>query len=226
MLTLFQITGSASFAARCALEELGVPYETVDVEPRHRDGPPEFLAASPTRRVPALRDGDATLHETGAVLLHLADRFPEADLGAPPDRPAERAALLRWLFWLADTLHPAWHAVSAPQLLTSDPHATAGVAARGREAITRHGALLEDALADGRPHLLGARYTVADTYLYMLTGWGSYADGVELGGAAVAAHFARVGARPAIRRARELDDLDERLQRHHPELRAGRPIRP
>ena len=37
-------------------------------------------------------------------------------------------------------------------------------------------------------------------------------------------HFAHVGARPAIARARELDDLDERLLRHHPELRAGRPI--
>jgi hypothetical protein len=33
-----------------------------------------------------------------------------------------------------------------------------------------------------------------------------------------------VGARPAIARARELDDLDERLLRHHPELRGGKRV--
>ena len=40
----------------------------------------------------------------------------------------------------------------------------------------------------------------------------------------LAAHCERVGARPAIARARELDGLDERLLRYHPELRAGVPI--
>jgi len=59
----------------------------------------------------------------------------------------------------------------------------------------------------------------------MLTGWQSYnPDGTLLGGACVQAHYARVGARPAIARTRALDDLDERLQRHDPELRGGRPI--
>ena len=45
-----------------------------------------------------------------------------------------------------------------------------------------------------------------------------------IGGDAVQQHYARVGERPAIARARELDDLDERLLRHHPELRGGRPM--
>ena len=48
----------------------------------------------------------------------------------------------------------------------------------------------------------------------MLKGWESYSGGHILGGEAVADHYAR---------ARELDDLDERLLRHHPELRAGVP---
>ena len=37
MLRLFQITGSASFAARAALEEAGAEYEAVNVHPRRRD---------------------------------------------------------------------------------------------------------------------------------------------------------------------------------------------
>jgi hypothetical protein len=61
-------------------------------------------------------------------------------------------------------------------------------------------------------------------YLYMLVGWQFYKPGLKLGGDAVAAHFERVGARPAIARARELDDLDARLIRYHPELRAGKPV--
>ena len=60
--------------------------------------------------------------------------------------------------------------------------------------------------------------------VYMLKGWESYMDGYVLGGEALAAHYARVGARPAIVRTRELDDLDVRLLRYHPELRAGKPI--
>ena len=47
--------------------------------------------------------------------------------------------------------------------------------------------------------------------------------GYQVGGERVRAHYARVGARPAVAHSRELDDLDERQLRHHPELRAGRP---
>jgi hypothetical protein len=48
--------------------------------------------------------------------------------------------------------------------------------------------------------------------------------GLVVGGAALQAHYARVGARPAIARARALDDLDKRQLRHHPELRGGKPV--
>ena len=76
MIELFQITGSASFAARLALEEAGAEYETVDIHPRRRDEPASFAEVNPLKRVPALREGDVAVYETGAVLLYLADRFP------------------------------------------------------------------------------------------------------------------------------------------------------
>ena len=58
----------------------------------------------------------------------------------------------------------------------------------------------------------------------MLIGWRSFYGAHLLRAAPVEAYFRRVGARPAVARARELDDLDDELQRHHPELRAGMPI--
>jgi glutathione S-transferase len=222
VLELFQITGSCSFAARAAIEEAGVDYTTVDVHPRRRDEIPDFAVVNPLRGVPALRDGDELVYETGAVLLYLVERLPGRGLGPLPGEP-ERGALLRWVTWLSDTLHGAYQPVDAPRFLSDDPAGHEGIRERGRERLAAYGAYLEGELA-GRVWCLGDEFSVADIYLYMLKGWESYSDGVTLGGEALAAHYERVGARPAIARTRELDDLDERLQRYHPELRAGKPF--
>jgi glutathione S-transferase len=218
---LFQITGSTSFAVRAALEEAGEPYATVDVHPRRRDEARGLAAVNPLRRVPALRDGDVCVYETGAVLLYLVERLPGRGLGPAPGEPG-RAELLRWILWLSNTLHHAYVPMDAPRFLTDDPAGYDGIGRKGREQLAGYGRHLERELT-GRTWCLGETYSVADLYLYMLKGWESYGDST-LGGAALEAHFRRVGARPAVARTRELDDLDERLQRHHPELRAGRPI--
>lgn len=221
MIEFFQITGSASFAARMALEEAGAGYEAVNIHPRRRDEPASFAEVNPLKRVPALREGDVTVYETGAVLLYLADRFPA--LGPAAGTPG-RAPLYRWILWLADTLHPAWWPLLKSPSAQPEPPAEAAIRARGREQMDAHGAYLERELADG-PWCLGETFSVADLYLYMLTGWASYVrDGYELGGRRVREHYGRVGERPAVVRSRELDDLDERQLRYHPELRAGQPI--
>lgn len=222
MLELFQITGSCSFAARAALEEAGVEYATVDIHPRRRDELPDFAVVNPLQRVPCLRDGDVHVYETGAVLLYLVERLAHNGLGPLPGE-AGRGELLRWVSWLANTLHGAYSPVNVPQYLSVDPAAHEGIRRRGREKLDEHGAYVERQLT-GREWCVGEAFSVADIYLYMLKGWESYTDGYTLGGEALAAHYARVGARPAIARTRELDDLDARLIRYHPELRAGKPI--
>jgi len=210
MIEFFQITGSTSFAVRCALEEIGVEYTAIDIAPRDREDPPEFAKLNPHRSVPALRDGNAEVYETGA----------EARLAPPLGDPA-RGSYLRWVVWLADTFRPLWERIMAPFFFTTESEP--GVRAKGFEDLERVGAFLERELA-GRTWCLGEQYTVADVYLYMLVGWQHYKPGLVLGGDAVQSHYARIGARPAIARARELDDLDERLLRHHPELRGGVPV--
>ena len=220
MIEFFQITGSSSFAVRCALEEIGVEYAVTDITPFDRSQPPEFAQLNPWRSVPALRDGEAEVYEIGACLLYLAERFPEAELAPPVGDPA-RGAYLRWLVWLADAFRPLWERIMAPRFFTTESEP--GVRAKGLEDLEGVGAFLETEL-EGRAWCLGERYSVADIYLYMLVGWQHYKPGLVVGGAAVQAHYARVGARPAIARARALDDLDERQLRHHPELRGGKPV--
>jgi glutathione S-transferase len=222
VLELFQITGSCSFAARAALEEAGAEYVTIDVHPRRRDETPDLAALNPLQRVPVLRDGSVHVYETGAVLLYLVERLAGLGLGPLPGERG-RGELLRWVLWLADTLHAAYHPLDAPRFLTDDPAGHPGIERRGRARLDAHGAYLESELA-GRQWCLGDTYSVADIYLYMLKGWESYTGDYVLGGDALTDHYGRVGARTAIVRTRALDGLDERLLRYQPELRAGRPL--
>jgi glutathione S-transferase len=220
MIEFFQITGSSSFAVRCALEEIGAEYRPIDIAPRARSEPPEFGAVNPWLSVPALHDGQAEAYEIGACLLYLAERFPDAGLAPELGDPA-RGSYLRWLVWLADAFRPLWERIMAPFFFTTESQP--GVRAKGLDDLARLGAFLEAEL-EGRSWCVGERYSVADIYLYMLVGWQHYKPGLVVGGDAVQAHYARVGARPAIARARQLDDLDERLLRHHPELRGGKRV--
>ena len=219
MLELFQITGSCSFAARAALEEAGVEYATIDVHPRRRDEAPGFAAVNPLKRVPALRDAEVCVYETGAVLLYLVERLPGHGLGPLPGEPG-RGELMRWLTWLADTLHGAYVPVDSQGFLTDDPLGHDGIRRRGVEKLEIYGAYLESQVAASE-WCLGDQFSVADIYLYMLKGWENYSEGNVLGGRALSAHFERVGARPAIVRTREFDDLDERLIRFNPGMRGG-----
>lgn len=222
MITLFQITGSSSFAARAALECADAPYEVVNVHPQRRDEAPGFADANPLKRVPAIREGEVRLSETGAILMWIADRFPDAGLAPAIGDPA-RADHYRWIVWCANSLHVGWWPVMVPRAYTPEEAAWPAMEAQGREAMARHGAHLEQWL-QSHEWLAGDRPGVSDIYAYMLVGWGSYYDDLPLGGDAVAAHHQRVGALPGVVRARELDDLDERLMRYHPDLRGGQPL--
>jgi glutathione S-transferase len=57
-------------------------------------------------KVPALRDGDATIAEAAAICAYVAERHPEARL-APPLGDPRRAKYLQWLFFGPSCIEPA-----------------------------------------------------------------------------------------------------------------------
>ena len=101
------------------LEEIGCPYrmEVLAFGPEMKT--PAYLAINPMGKVPAIKQGDTVVTETGAILSYLADRFPEARL-APP--PAQRGAYYRWLFFVAGCCEPARWATSRPAGIPTRPN--------------------------------------------------------------------------------------------------------
>jgi glutathione S-transferase len=77
---------------RWALEEAGLPYRVASVPFRGRN--PEHFAHQPFGQVPWLTDGELSIFETGAILLHVAERsgaLLKLD-------PKERSDVLEWTF--------------------------------------------------------------------------------------------------------------------------------
>ena len=97
--TLYGSQGSRSPLCNWYMHECGVDFEMA--APRDPSNP------HPMGQVPALRDGDVALFESGAILAYLADAYGGADT------PAERADITKWLVFANATLDPVLFKVSA-----------------------------------------------------------------------------------------------------------------
>jgi glutathione S-transferase len=83
-----------------ALEELALPYEYVELDPKkqaHRS--PEMLALNPHGKVPTLTDGELRLFESGAMLLYLGNRYGAAKGLWPAPKGQEHADAVCWTVW-------------------------------------------------------------------------------------------------------------------------------
>ena len=86
---------------RWALEEAGLPYRVESTPFRERG--PEHLAHQPFGQVPWLTDGDLSIFESGAILLHIGE-LSEALLPADPRR---RSEAVEWLFAALNSVEAA-----------------------------------------------------------------------------------------------------------------------
>jgi glutathione S-transferase len=153
MMQLYWSPRSRSFTALWLMEETGQPYERVltDISTgAQRD--PEYLAINPMGKVPALRDGEATLAEAAAICAYVAERYPEAKL-APPLGDPLRAKYLYWLFFSPGCIEAAMVQVATKIEMNS--------VAAGWGDSRRVFDVLDAALTKGpcaRRELLGGRY--------------------------------------------------------------------
>jgi glutathione S-transferase len=87
--------------ARWALEEAGIPYKTRLLEQGDQDKP-DYRALQPFGQVPILQDGDFTLFESGAIVLHIGER---SETLLPKD-PLARARATQWLIAALNSIEP------------------------------------------------------------------------------------------------------------------------
>src|ERR687891_378023 len=100
---------------RWALEEVGQPYE-VRLVSFQAMKEPAHLALHPFGQIPTYEDGDLTLFETGAIVLHIA----EMHAGLLPDNANARARAITWMFAAVNTLEPPILELSMARLFERD----------------------------------------------------------------------------------------------------------
>lgn len=172
---------------RWCLEELGRPYR-VETTPL-MDRTAAHLAAQPFGQVPWLRDGDLTLFESGAILLHLGQGTPLMPGGE------DGARVLQWVIAALNSVETWALFWQVAALFRRDEAA----AAREAPLLLKRLAQLQAALA-GRDWLVGDRFTLADLLMADVLRIPAR-EGLLEGMAGLQAYLARATARPAFARA-------------------------
>ena len=176
-----------------ALEEAGVDYDLHAIDPRTDD----FLAINPMGKVPALVVDGQVLTESGACCFWVADQFPDAGL-APAAGTWERAQTDRWAqFVLTELEQPLWLKAKHSFALPKDVRVPEVKPAAAWE-FARATQVLEKAV-EGRTHLVGDRFTVADLLATHTVIWAQHSKFAVP--PAVMAYAAQHMMRPALQRA-------------------------
>lgn len=185
------------------LEEMGLPYELVPVDTRRGDQhKPEFLKINPNAKVPAIVDGDATVFDSNAILLYLAEKTGKF---LPGKSDKERGELLSWLMFVASGIGP--YSGQSVHFRNFAPEPKEYAVNRYTFEAQRHWGILEAHLAR-RKWMLGETYTIVDMAVW---GWSRLIP-VVLGQEAPAKypnlqrHLGEINARPAAQRALALKD--------------------
>ena len=160
-LVLWHCKDARSFRALWALEELGLPYELKVLPFPPRALQKSYLGENPLGTVPLLVDGAARMTESSAIPHYLAMKHAGGRLTLAPDHP-DYAAYLNWLFHGEATLTFPQTLVLRYARFEPPERRQPGVAEDYKRWFLARLRMLEATLADGRGHLVGGGFTMAD----------------------------------------------------------------
>lgn len=200
------------------LEETGLEYEAVPVDTRKGDQhTPAFRAINPNGKVPVIVDGDATVFDSNAILLYLAEKTGKF---LPPNTPKARGEMLSWLMFIATGVGP--FSGQAVHFTHHAPEKLHYATNRYQFEVKRHYEIIEARLAS-QPYMLGDAYTFVDMDLW---GWARllpFIAGPEIWTTFpnVKRLLDEISARPAAKRAEALKEkhsfkaeLDDEARKH------------
>jgi GSH-dependent disulfide-bond oxidoreductase len=186
------------------LEEAGLEYSAIPVDTRKGEQfSPDYLSVNPNGKVPAIVDGDATVFDSNAILLYLADKT-RLFLPEQSDLPAVRSQLLSWLMFVASGVGP--FSGQAVHFRHHAPEPKGYALNRYDFEAERHWKIIDDRLAR-QAHMVGPKYSIADMCVW---GWARLVPHV-LGNAQAWSQFPNlkrlvdeINARPAAARVEAL----------------------
>ncbi len=187
------------------LEEAGLAYEPIPVDSRKGEQfAPAFTALNPNNKLPCIVDGDATVFDSNAILLYLAEKTGQ--FLPASDTPAARGELLSWLMFVASGIGP--YSGQAVHFRHFAPEPKDYALKRYAFEADRHWSILEQRLS-GRRFMLGETYTILDMAVW---GWARMLPRVTGDDAIwtrlpnLARLMDEIAARPATQRALALQD--------------------
>jgi glutathione S-transferase len=203
MITVSAFTAVPPFAqglvrdlrVRWALEEAGIAYKAMLIGPSEQSSE-AYRACQPFGQVPIYREGDLTLFESGAIVLHIGER---SKVLLPADGAA-RARAITWLFCALNTMEIVIQQLSELDLFFPGED----WAKQLRPAIEQRVKLRLEELAErlGEREYLDGQFTVGDLMMTTVLRILRHTDLVERV-PRLAAYMGRCEARPAFRRALE-----------------------
>ena len=168
MIVLYGSPHNRGFRALWMLEELGLPYENIELAARQGETrTAEFLAINPNGHVPTLVDGDMVVWESMAINLYLAKKYGG---GLAPRDLREEAAVMQWSFWVMTEVEENLLNYGMHTLFLPEAERNAGFAQAAAEKLEAALAVLDDVL-DGTAHLVGDRFSVADLNVASVLSW-------------------------------------------------------
>lgn len=198
---LYFVPGACSMAPHITAREAGLALdlEKVDLEKRQTASGEDFWKVSPKGYVPVVKlDNGQTLTEGPAILQYIADQKPESGL-APAHGTLERYRLIEWLNFISTEIHKAFTPFFNPKLTPEWRENQLELLGRRFDFVVKK--------LDGKPYLMGDKFTVADAYLFTNLGWMNFLKLDMEKWPSLKEYMARVAARPAVKETMRAEGL-------------------
>ena len=196
---LYYSPGACSQAPHILMHEIGLSHDAAKVDLRSKmveDGR-SYLQINPKGSVPALElDNGEVLTENAVILQYLGDRTSSDVL--PPSGDFRRYRVLEWVNFITTELHKSFAPLFSP---------AAGDETKRffREQIAKKLDYVDDKLGRG-PFLCGDELTIADPYLFVISGWTDKMIGLN-NWPNLTAFRERMLQRPAVRHVLRFEGL-------------------
>ncbi len=198
---LYCAPGACSLSPHIVLYEAGLPFTAVKVNTKTHTLPDgsSYLHINPLGYVPLLELANGTrLSEGAAIVQYIADQAPDKHL-APANGSVARYQLQSWLHFIGTELHKGFGPLF-------NPATPADYKPLVIERLLSRLSWVDQQL-EGRAYLMGEQFSVADAYLFTVTGWAKLVK-LDLSGLQNIAYFRqRMSARPGVHAALQAEGL-------------------